>query len=56
MYPAELTCRVGGRPDGGKDPTCSLWKGITTHNVALSNTGGSDGVLGALGTVHAAPA
>ena len=32
MYPAGLTCRVGGRPDGGKDPTCPLWRGITTHN------------------------
>ena len=32
MYPAGLTCRVGGHPGGGKDPTCPLWRGITTHN------------------------
>ncbi len=28
MYPAGLTCRVGGRPDGGKDPTWPLWRNI----------------------------
>ena len=33
MYPAGLTCRVGGRPDEGKDPTCPLWRGITTHKI-----------------------
>ena len=46
MYPAGLTCRVGGRPDGGKDLTCPLWRGITTHNsnVALPSTGGSSGL------------
>ena len=31
MHPAGLTCRVGGRPDGCKDPTCPLWRGIKTH-------------------------
>ena len=32
MYPAGLTYRVGGCPDGGKDLTCSSWRGIATHN------------------------
>ena len=35
MYPAGLTCRAGGRPDGGKDPTCPLWRGIATHTTVL---------------------
>ena len=33
MYPAGLPCRVGGRPDGVNNPTCPLWRGITTHNI-----------------------
>ena len=40
MYPAGFTCQVSGRPDGGKDPTCPLWRGITTHNNnKLNRTG-----------------
>ena len=35
MYPTGLTCRVGGHPDGSKDPTSPLWRGITTHNYKL---------------------
>ena len=38
MYSTGLTCRVGGRPDGGKDPTCPLWKGITTHRLIWLST------------------
>ena len=33
MDPAGLTCRVCGRTDGGKDPTCPLWRGIATHKI-----------------------
>ena len=35
MYPAGLTCRVGGRPDGGKDPICPLWRGLATHDSMI---------------------
>ena len=35
MYSTGLTHRVGGCPDGGKDPTCPLWRGITTHIIIL---------------------
>ena len=38
MYSAGLTCPVGGRPGGGKDPTCPSWRGIATHN-SLVETG-----------------
>ena len=41
MYPAGLTCRVGGRPDGGKDPTCPLWRGITTYIIKNDGSEGS---------------
>ena len=27
-----LPTGFGGRPDGGKDPTCPSWRGITAHN------------------------
>ena len=33
MYPVGLTCRVGGRPNGGKDPFA---KGETTHIIIIT--------------------
>ena len=48
MYPAGLTCRVGGRPDGGTDPTCPLWRDIATHNNNMSRILMEDGRLAVL--------
>ena len=52
MYPAGLTCLVSGRPDGGKDPTCPLWRGIATHIIIMTHNIQMEFGLGKCAVAH----